>query len=693
MRYIVAFVLLCTCASAQQTRLTWSWQTPLPTGYTLYSVAAFATPPATIVLGEQQTILRSHGNNEWSAIPAAPSLLADVAYTSAGLLVGVGPAGAICTSTDNGDTWATQNTPLSADLTTIAFSGTTGVAAGESSSVIITTDGAATWQVRQLPGSEFRVLSSLAAPDGSLWLMTPQGRLYNTTDAGETWSTTQAPFTGSFTCFGISSNGTLMLGTNAMGLFRWPKGASFWEYATLPVNGTVTSIVAAHGDVVIATLSDGSVLRSDNDAATFNVGYRLPLSVIDAAFVPTHGIIAVGMQGLVATSTVDGATWSTRTDRSYDAVLSLASSGAGVAAAGCNNGTWLKRTVWEGAWAPGTRFTNHAITRMSMRHPDVMWAVTESADSNTFVSTNGGTTWRVVEFSGTPSPWKIDDVMAVSQTGAWARQQNVLLRTTDGGNTWTVCVVTIGGNQVDIGKTFWAVNESTAWVVGYLDQMLYRTTDGGLTWTAVSHAGIGEPLVFCAASASDLLTTTNASLNVSNDAGATWKRTPIQTRPGTSCDVFENTWTVCNAPDLHLRKDDGAWNTHEIPVGSDFASLADHASVTWDGKDRLLVSYGSSGILSAMVQAVSSVPGFESPTTHQTVRVTGALNGIAQRRSVTMGMTEFAVYTADGSYAGIVLARCTPAELNVEASPSLVRGIYLLVATSNSSDVGTICVY
>jgi photosystem II stability/assembly factor-like uncharacterized protein len=108
-------------------------------------------------------------------------------------------------------------------------------------------------------------------------------------------------------------------------------------------------------------------------------------------------------------------------------------------------------------------------------------------------STDGGQSWQRQTGQGSPNPlqdWNhVNGITAVDSMRAWAEGGgydgglgNVMLRTTDGGATWTAYD---GGGLFD-GNEIHAVDEQVIWAVN--DSTIYRSLDGGDSWVSVGTA-------------------------------------------------------------------------------------------------------------------------------------------------------------------------------------------------------------
>jgi len=94
-------------------------------------------------------------------------------------------------------------------------------------------------------------------------------------------------------------------------------------------------------------------------------------------------------------------------------------------------------------------------------------------------TTDGGTTWTL-QSSGTRKSFR--DVSFIDENnGTAVGRSGIVLRTTNGGTTWTQ--QTSGTTNILMGVSFTDVNNGT--VVGY-DGIILRTTNGGTTWTQQS---------------------------------------------------------------------------------------------------------------------------------------------------------------------------------------------------------------
>jgi len=125
---------------------------------------------------------------------------------------------------------------------------------------------------------------------------------------------------------------------------------------------------------------------------------------------------------------------------------------------------------------------------------------------------DGGLTWTLLN---PHSYLDFNKVFFVSTTLGFAGGEDGLLKTTDGGATWTpVTIVT--GSPPYISDIYF-VNANTGYV---LTGSLYKTTDGGTTWTKVNGLYGAEKIYYI--SSNTFLVSYSGTVMRTTDGGSTW---------------------------------------------------------------------------------------------------------------------------------------------------------------------------
>lgn len=119
-------------------------------------------------------------------------------------------------------------------------------------------------------------------------------------------------------------------------------------------------------------------------------------------------------------------------------------------------------------------------------------------------STDSGLTWVVQNSPVSPDKYTptsgasgpLYSIHAASESIAWAVGASVVLKTSNGGDTWTFAKHSIAGNVLNTAPTLassfpsgpwygvWGKDANTAWICGYGGYILY-TANGGTDWTTV----------------------------------------------------------------------------------------------------------------------------------------------------------------------------------------------------------------
>lgn len=167
-------------------------------------------------------------------------------------------------------------------------------------------------------------------------------------------------------------------------------------------------------------------------------------------------------------------------------------------------------------------------------------AVGYAVGINNLLHTSDGATWQPPNANGAPTEVGIDslynDVSAVDNQCAWTVGSTKLggkvLRTLDGGLTWTMLAPNGDFSPPTMTQGIKAVSRDTAWVVGEISTVAL-TTDGGKSWKQFDNMGINPdtPALFLAVTALDAKTVWAVGNDRSGnplgiyttDGGTSWK--------------------------------------------------------------------------------------------------------------------------------------------------------------------------
>jgi len=105
------------------------------------------------------------------------------------------------------------------------------------------------------------------------------------------------------------------------------------------------------------------------------------------------------------------------------------------------------------------------------------------------LTSDAGDTWEAADVQRRTRA--IASIFFLNDQRGWALGNDGVLRTDDGGRTWTPMTAEEGGRRVS-GRAMHFVDAATGWIAG-MHASLLRTTDGGVTWDpAAIPLGAGE---------------------------------------------------------------------------------------------------------------------------------------------------------------------------------------------------------
>lgn len=216
------------------------------------------------------------------------------------------------------------------------------------------------------------------------------------------------------------------------------------EHVAAAATAQILGVTRA-GQRIVAVGDHGVVLLSDDDGKTYRQAHKVAISstLTSVWFTDAHTGWAVGHWGAILKTTDGGETWALqRSDTNVDQPLFSV----------------YFKNAQEG-WAVG------------------LWSLM-------LHTTDGGATWSTVTLPPPPGAKKADRnlyTLFANPKGDLfiACEQGRVLRSTDGGTTWTYAETGYAGS-------FWtgvALQDGTL-LVGGLRGTIYRSTDNGTTWQA-----------------------------------------------------------------------------------------------------------------------------------------------------------------------------------------------------------------
>lgn len=454
------------------------------TSEALISVS-FADDKIGWAVGFGGTILKTiDGGKGWAPqTSAVTTQLSGVRAISKNIAVAVGGSGTIVRTDDGGARWrriGLDGVPQA--LTSIAFStAERGLAVGYAGVILLTGDGGKTW--RKMDSTSERALSRVRFfGSNTAWVAGDQGTLLRSPDGGTTWTSIDAHTNVAFG--GLAPSGddaVILVGSDRIFATNDTKR---WTERVNPVQSKITSIALSKSGIRVAVGYAGTILVS-HDGATWAARTMGGLGLLNDVHSSEEGTWIAGLGGQVLASNGTTHSFDTRffwrdvdwerivfaPNRTHGWVIGL-------------NGELLHTENGGRSWMKVDKFRGiHTLIRdgafVDERNG---WL----AGANLWHTTDGGQSWdsaldenfRTVAF-------------ADSKRGFVANTNNEIRVTEDGGVTWTEASVVNNAPRAFFVSNGHYVNgdRDHAWLAGTQGMML-RSDDGGHTWTLIT---TGQP--------------------------------------------------------------------------------------------------------------------------------------------------------------------------------------------------------
>ena len=488
--------------AAQLVALTWRTLHPVPTADILNRVR-WVDATTAVAVGDGGTIIRSaDAGQTWTAVvekePAHAFRLAAVDFNGAQVGVAVGQGGLIRRTTDGGVNWVTvrASTPTTggydgryAGLASVAFADDHTVVASDGSHVVLHSDDAGlTWTPADVGVGvglvAFRHGVGLALSDSGV-VRSINGGMQWETVAGSSAVSTVDPLDVAF-----ASDSVIVI-AGWMGFARSTDGGLTWQLQTSgfawSLLDTVSFADSLHGVAIGQDLNHVEAFVTSDGGATWtpDAAWSQVYSTFHAvSFSPSGVGIVVGDAGTIRRSVDSGVTW----------------------------------TDAPGALAHGEQ----DVRSLAFPTPNLGMMVGFGLMLRT---TDGGTTWQAVNtpLSGPTTQWSkivFTDASHATALQSWGG----LAQSTDGGATWVDRSAVLGLPGKQLEDLQFAPNGLTGFVSAAAG-VLMRTGDGGVTWTIARN----DPTmcfgnIAFGSNVDVIVADCDGGLEVSHDAGATWTR-------------------------------------------------------------------------------------------------------------------------------------------------------------------------
>ena len=621
------------------------------------------------------------------------------------LVAGLLPA--VSNAAINGWDWLNPR-PSAYQLWSVSFGdANTGVAVGQGAGILTTSDGGATWLLRDsvLPPDitlnftlwrvRFVDSTNVVAIGGYILFTGEAGAtVVHSADGGATWTRPGDPLPDvdfSDAYFSDPQNG-MAVGLNLVSfqptISRTSDGGATWDTQTFETSGFLKAIAFPKQNVGFAVGIDfaqsQALALGTSDGGDTWAPISIPSSnqLNDIEFLNADFGVIVGNAGTLFTTSDGGVTWEPQTtDTPVDLhAVTFTADGTILAMGGdfANSGIILTSTDGGVSWSPQTFDRS------------IEGAAFGSANGGTAVgyagamlqTSNGGQSWSPQQESVSPNAL-FGLAFADARTGTAVGDVGTILRTKDGGQTWRT--QTSGTDLPLFGVT--AVDAEVLMAVGgdltTGDRVILRTTDGGTTWTDVTPPDLGVPAIAVACPTASVCTVAAACGQIvrTEDGGTTWvsqRAFDCQTQANLEGVYFFDTLKgITVGRDTILQTTDGG--TTWVPQASPLGPVEALHGVTFVDANSGYIAAGSTADLGTILHtsdggATWTIQRGDIPTNVTSVAFANLNDGIA----VTLGGDIY--QTHDG---GTTWDLHTPMFANLFAVAYKENATAIAVGTSN----------
>ena len=436
---------------------------------------------------------------EWqNPLPTGADHNDAVVFSSTKLML-FGNGGSVLTSTDAGVSWTAKNIdPQNRDIYTVAFiDHNIGYVAGTGGLLMKTTDGGDTW-FEQTSGVTVVLWDADFISADTGFVIGASGTILYTTNGGGTWSPSNYGTTTLYKIHFINSSLGFMGSASATTgrLLKTTNGGAVWTDISASVTGLAGTVRGIHfNDVNIGFVSNsqGRIFKTTDGGTSWSQVYDIgstTTTIYEVKFADANNGYAISATGRVLKTTDGGNTWSlTQTAATKNlfglGIVDVHARGAAPVLVGGDVGTILISSDNGVTWNVGhTAASQDLLYRVSFLSETVGYTGGGTATLGDLLkTTDGGSTWTKLPFNPGERFYSVhfldENIGYAGTTGPTG-----LYKTTDGGQNWTPLNSNTGvSTSIIYDIKFFDSNLGFAM---YSSGSVARTTDGGTSWTSVS---------------------------------------------------------------------------------------------------------------------------------------------------------------------------------------------------------------
>ncbi|MEI7726670.1 MAG: YCF48-related protein [Bacteroidota bacterium] len=483
-----------------------------------------------------------------------------------------GSNGTIIHTVNGGNTWTTQCSNILANLNTVFFidpmnGWIVGSYPNSWELILKTTDGGNTWDIVLNAANNTPLRDIWFMNAGNGWAVGGSGEVKYSTDGGSTWWNKYIPNAQNQDLGSVFFQDNLagwIVGTHGT-ILKTQDGGSTWTAVPAPDTKSYNGICFSTPLQGTICGDSGIILFTQNGGLTWSekvsgtAGRLVKVSFAS----PDTGLIT----GAVTLRTVDaGNSW--QIVNSTNGFISGSFPGPNTAYGGGYNGHLVKSTDAGVTWFELSSGTNTGQFRDACFVDEHTGWLLENGNIILFTS-DGGDTWSGIDTTNVFS----DAFVFTDPLHGWASGINQIENTADGGHTWNLQFLDPGHSLFLRDICFTDI--SHGWAAG-TDTVL-RTINGGASWEKVPMGPVTPYALFFIDQNTGWIVGEAGKIMKSTDGGVTWAIKP----GGTTAELHDVTfsdphhgWAVGHVwtggyTSVVLRTSDGgeSWEYQELPGG------------------------------------------------------------------------------------------------------------------------------
>ncbi len=342
-----------------------------------------------------------------------------------------------------------------------------------------------------LPGATLRGVYATSSTD---LVAIADSQIFQSTNGGSSWTDVSPTSLGDeYTLTGVTGNASpatyVVVGTPNLILYTTtPSTASSWTVHSASAAQNLRAVSCTDSSNCWAFGNNATVLRTTDGAAWSTLSSAETTNLLGGAMASATVGWAVGDAGTIRTTSDGWTSFSTQTSGTPLRLRAVAAGSTSVAVAVGDAGVVLVTSNGGSSWPDNYSGSTARFNAVSMPSTSVIWVAgnrvnSSSTASSVIVSTDAGVNWSERGPSGVTV--NLNGIYAAdSSTGYVVGDSGTILKTTNGGVTWTAQTSGTTANLHAIA----AVDSNTLRASGV--GVILQTTNGGTTWSSIATSDV-----------------------------------------------------------------------------------------------------------------------------------------------------------------------------------------------------------